>query len=323
LCFDFERPSQPEIPSLVNHDPASRFAERFAALLKEEPSKRFDNAAVSQLAREVFGSSAGHARDAYDAVEAGFNVFLQRIGLDLGNVPAALERLLAEQQRLPLQTRRDQKQIDFQQFSTPPAEALVVVKAAGLRPEMAVLEPSAGTGNIAVLARMAGALVDTNEIDPRRRELLSLLGFKPTDHDAERLDNLLPLDKTYHAVLMNPPFSATGGRVSGHNTAFGARHVEQALLRLKPGGRLVAIVGQGMALERPTFRNWWSDISDRYQVRANIGIDGQEYAKFGTTFGHQIIVVDREEPPRGGSSIITASGHCPASDETGLSGRLG
>ena len=69
---------------------------------------------------------------------------------------------------------------------------------------MAVLEPSAGTGNIAVLARLAGAQVDTNEIDPRRRELLALQGFEPTAFDAERLDNLLPPEKTYHAVVMNP-----------------------------------------------------------------------------------------------------------------------
>ncbi len=60
----------------------------------------------------------------------------------------------------------------------------------------------------------------------------------------------------------------------GHRTAFGARHVEQALLRLKPGGRLVAIVGRGMALERPTFRKWWAEIEQRYHVRANLGIDG-------------------------------------------------
>lgn len=153
---------------------------------------------------------------------------------------AAIDKLLVVQARLPVQTRRDQTQIEFQQFSTPPAEALVVVKAAALCPGMSVLEPSAGTGNIAVLARLLGAEVDTNEIDPRRHELLALQGFEPTAFDAERLDNLLPPEKTYHAVVMNPPFSATGGRVNGHRTAFGARHIEQALLRLRAGGRLVA-----------------------------------------------------------------------------------
>ena len=97
--------------------------------------------------------------------------------------------------------------------------------------------------------------METNEIDERRRELLSLQGFSPSAFDAERWDNLLPAKKTYHAIVMNSPFSATGGRVNGHWTALGARHIEQALLRLKPDGRLMAIVGCGMALDRPAFRD--------------------------------------------------------------------
>jgi len=276
--------------------------------LESDPTAALNNAALSQLAREILGSSVGHARDTYDAAEAGFNIYLQRVGLDLSNTPAAIDKLLAEQSRLPLQNRRDQHQIEFQQFSTPPPEALLVVKAAALCEGMTVLEPSAGTGNIAVLARMSGAQIETNEIDPRRMNLLSLQGFTPTAYDAERLNNLIPPDKSYHAVVMNPPFSATGGRVSGHNTAFGARHLEQALLRLKLGGRLVAIVGCGMALERPAFRSWWEAIGQKYLVRANIGLDGSHYAKFGTTYDHQIVVIDRVPPTSQDSAIITGNG---------------
>lgn len=281
MLLDFDRPTETifDVASLPTLEcPVAQFARRFAALLEASPPVSFDNKAISRLAVEIFSSSAGHARDAYDAAEAGLNIYLHRKGLDLGNVTARLDQLLAVQARLPLQNRRDQAQIEFQQFSTPPAEALVVVKAAALRPGMNVLEPSAGTGNIAVLARLLGATVDTNEIDPRRRELLAIQGFEPTALDAERLDNLLPPEKTYHAIVMNPPFSATGGRVNGHRTAFGARHIEQALLRLKTGGRLVAIVGRGMASDRPGFQDWWEDIGSRYQVRANVGIDGREYA---------------------------------------------
>jgi hypothetical protein len=310
LRLDFERPAMPESTATAAaiDTPESAFALRFAALLEADPVARFDNAAVSRLAQEIFGSAAGHARDAYDSAEAGFNLYLKRAGLDLSNAPAAIDRLLSEQERLPLQTKRDQNQIDFQQFSTPPAQALVVVKAASLCAGMKVLEPSAGTGNIAVLARLSGAQVDTNEIDPRRRDLLALQGFEPTALDAERLDNLLPAENSYDCIVMNPPFSATGGRVTGHRTAFGARHIEQALLRLKPGGRLVAIVGCGMAMDRPAFREWWSDIAKRYRVRANVGMDGREYAKFGTTFDNQIIVIDRDGPTASASAIITGSG---------------
>jgi 16S rRNA G1207 methylase RsmC len=88
---------------------------------------------------------------------------------------------------------------------------------------MSVLEPSAGTGNLAVFARMAGGIVETNEIDPRRSELLAMQGLPVTNIDAERLHNLLDPGKTFDAIVMNPPISATGGRVTGHNTKFGAR----------------------------------------------------------------------------------------------------
>lgn len=310
MLLDFDRPADAEqVASLpAVESPISDFARRLASLFEADRSVQFDNTAISRLAQEVLGSSAGHGRDAYDAAEAGLNIYLHRTGVDLNNVLAAIDKLLVEQSRLPLQTRRDQTQIEFQQFSTPPAEALVVVKAAALCPGMSVLEPSAGTGNIAVLARLLGAHVDTNEIDPRRRELLALQGFEPTALDAERLDNLLPPEKTYHAIVMNPPFSATGGRVTGHRTAFGARHIEQALLRLKPGGRLVAIVGCGMAADRPGFRDWWMEIGSRYRVRANVGIDGRQYARFGTKFDNQIIVIDRDGQTTDETAIVT--GNC-------------
>ena len=50
---------------------------------------------------------------------------------------------------------------------------------------------------------------------------------------------------------------------------------------------MVAIVGRGMALERPTFRKWWTEIEQRYRVRANLGIDGSAYTRFGTTFDNR------------------------------------
>jgi len=288
-------------------DGVASLARRIAILLESDPRVVLDAHTLVELAREYLRGSAGHGREMYDAAEAGMNLFLARAGLDFGNIPESLNRLLAVQARMPWQTRRNSAQVELQQFSTPPAEAFLVVMAAALQPGMKVLEPSAGTGNIAALARLAGADVDVNEIDERRRNLLGLQGFSPMAVDAERLDNLLPSDKFYDAVVMNPPFSATGGRVRGHSTRFGARHVEQALLRLEPGGRLVAIVGRGMALDRPRFKAWWADIAGRFRVRANIGLDGSNYAKFGTSFDHQIIVIDHTGPTPDGRNIITGN----------------
>jgi hypothetical protein len=60
-------------------------------------------------------------------------------------------------------------------------------------------------------------------------------------------------------------------------------------------------------MDRPAFREWWSSIGARYHVRANLGVDGNEYAKFGTTFDHQIIVIDRDTPSSNSSAIITGT----------------
>lgn len=310
LHLDFEQGTPPSPTKNADYveNALSRFAARFAAVLDADASAHFDNRATNELAREIFGSAAGHSRDAYDAAEAGFNLYLARTGLDVRRVKASINWLREQEARLPRQNKRDHTQVEFQQFSTPHAEGLVVLWAAALRSDMAVLEPSAGTGNLAVLARLAGCQVDTNEIDPRRRLLLTLQGFDPTDLDAERLDNLLPPEKTYDAIVMNPPFSATGGRVRGHDGAFGARHVEQALLRLKPGGRLVALVGPEMSFHRTKVLKWWDAIQDKYRLRANIGIDGREYARFGTTYDHQIIVIDHDGPTPSAWSVIMGDG---------------
>lgn len=160
-------------------------------------------------------------------------------------------------------------------------------------------EPSAGTGDLAIWSKIAGAVVVLNELSPRRQTLLAVLfpQSRIFKENAEQLDNVLPTDVLPTVIVMNPPFSSTAGRVQGQrDTANGARHIEQALKRLQDGGRLVAIVGNGMAADRPAFSKWWSDIEKKYNVRANVGISGREYAKYGTTFDNQILVIDKTGP---------------------------
>ena len=72
---------------------------------------------------------------------------------------------------------------------------------------------------------------------------------------------------------MNPPFSAEQEEW-GKEGPIAKRHVEQALSRLEPNGRLVAILGRGMADSSATFRDWWAEIKKEYNVLANITIEG-------------------------------------------------
>ena len=89
------------------------------------------------------------------------------------------------------------------------------------------------------------------------------------------------------------------------STKFAEAHIEQALKRLEPGGRLVAIVGKGMADDAPSFKSWWQQIKLEYNVKANIGIEGKNYQKYGTTFGIQLLVIDKDGPTTG--EVITDS----------------
>lgn len=253
------------------------------------------------VADVAFGGTQAQGRytpkDAYDAMELGMNQWIAR------QVPAsANERPLATVQELgkavellPTQTKRTEEQNEFQQFSTPPPFGFIASWVANILPGEVVLEPSAGIGGIGVFAQLAGGRVVVNELSKRRGELLKLLGFaRVFAENAEQLHNILPADVKPTVVVMNPPFSSTAGRMQGtRSTAVGAQHIEQALKRLQPGGRLVAIVGEGMAFGKPTFTEWWAGIRQKYNVRANIHVSGRAYAKYGTSFGNQIIVIDK------------------------------
>ncbi len=153
---------------------------------------------------------------------------------------------------------------------------------------------SGGIGGLAVFSKNSGASTYVNEFSARRAGFLKEMGFENiSQEDAAQLDNVLPLDIKPTVIVMNPPFSATAGRTSINQTMNGAKHIEQALNRLEPGGRLVAIVGQGMAMDAAHFNKWWSKIKGEYNVLANVGVSGKEYAKYGTTFDNQILVIDK------------------------------
>jgi antirestriction protein ArdC/phage/plasmid primase-like uncharacterized protein/predicted RNA methylase len=242
------------------------------------------------------------SKDAYDAMEVAFNIHLMSteradwIGKDGTWAKNKAKELTDRIQKLPTQSRRDEEMEEFQQFSTPPALSFVANWVANISPSDVMMEPTAGTGDLAIWSKIAGADIVLNELSQRRLALLTRLFpqamvFK---ENAEQLDNVLPTNIKPTVIVMNPPFSSSAGRVHGQrDTTIGAKHIEQALKRLENNGRLVSIVGSGMAADRPAFSKWWKEIKGKYNVRANIGISGKEYAKYGTTFDSQILVIDK------------------------------
>ena len=104
------------------------------------------------------GAAGGwQQRDSFEALEVALSLAIPDLvgRMDVGAAISTLEALAKE---LPTHTVRSEDQIQFQQFSTPPALARLAVYLARLSSDDMLLEPSAGTGIIASLAK--GAVKD-------------------------------------------------------------------------------------------------------------------------------------------------------------------
>ncbi|MCE7963557.1 MAG: hypothetical protein DYH05_13845 [Acidobacteria bacterium ACB1] len=205
-------------------------------------------------------------------------------------VEAVSEILKPLQNRIPTQTWRSETQIAFQQFSTPATIAYLAAYLLNIQPDETVLEPSCGTGSLAVWASAAGATVITNEIDQRRRTLAKVLGLKPFALDGEFIDDLLPHCLIPDIVLANPPFSSTGGRVNRNSREFGFRHVKSALRRLKLGGRFAVILGENGSPTSRIGRLFWNSLRPVLQVRTSIELPGREFYCNGTSVKTTLII---------------------------------
>jgi len=283
-----------------------RVAEVVAELLKT--GKPFDERVLYSSMEMEFGGTAAEGKftpkDAYDAMEMGVNLYVRskrmsptlQVALAVGDI-AGLVRLV---EQLPTQTRRTGETDEFQQFSTPPAYAYLVNWLANIKSGDQVLEPSAGVGGLAIFAEQAGGRLILNEYSARRAALLREMfpGRPMFTEDAAQLHNILPDDIRPGVVVMNPPFSSTAGRIEGHrDSAEGLQHISQALLMLADGGRLVAIMGEG--INAPSRAAWWADVRKKYTVRANVTVSRDVYRKYGTTFPTVLVVIDKVGPHQG------------------------
>ena len=240
-------------------------------------------------------------RQAYDLVQAA------AILADADEAHAAdpllrLARLTGAADARATETRRSEAQVRLQQFSTPLPYAHVAAVAAAIRPGDVVLEPSAGTGALAHMARLAGGHVVLNELDPFRAALLhAVFRTQPTRHDAEHIDDVLPRDLLADVVLMNPPFSSSAAREGDPTIAL--RHVLSATRRLAPGGRLVAILPMAAcAARQPAL---WARLMARVVPRLHLVLPGRVYRRMGTSVETALLVADRlEDGTRRGRAVL-------------------
>lgn len=160
------------------------------------------------------------------------------------------------------------QQQTFQSFNTPPGVASQMMEWADLTAGDKVLEPSAGTGNL-IRAAMAHGIFQSDitavEIDEKKASALKCLcaDFLACNGDLGKFDK----------VLMNPPFTR------GADIA----HIQHALKFLAPGGRLVAICGNG-----PKQREALQPIADQW-----IDLEPGAFKESGTNVSAAILVMNR------------------------------
>ncbi|MUZ62574.1 strawberry notch-like NTP hydrolase domain-containing protein [Agrobacterium vitis] len=279
-----------------------------------ERGERVGTTVLRSAMETAFGvsdsSGVWNWKAAYDACEVATVVFLRKYGHALfRKAVSPVSRLSALSKiagLLPTHTRRSEESQAFQQFSTPVPLALASVTAAAITSNDIVLEPSAGTGLLAILAEISGGTLLLNELAEVRAELLVYLfpAIAVTRLDAAQIDDYLAPSAVPSVVLMNPPFSALAN-VSGRVADAGFRHIASALNRLAPGGRLVTITGANVGPELPDWRDAFVRLQDRSTIVFSAGIAGPVYAKHGTTFPTRLTVIDKT--PADDPAIVPAS----------------
>lgn len=278
------------------------------------------NIDTTVLRRVMEGTTGGSDRDgvwlwkdAYDILEAALVLYVRN------TIAPALSRGASYQEILQIVTDisallphhriRSTEMEALQQFSTPLPFAYVASVAAGISPGEVVLEPSAGTGILAVYAELHGGIVHTNEVGKKRLDILRHLfpTTRVTAHNAEYLDDILDPGIEPSVILMNPPFSASL-RSFKRSSDVTARHIGTALARLQPGGRLVTITGANFSPYAGTWKNVFVRWQRTANVRLSIPITGRIYTPHGTSFPTRLTVLDKvpaDDPQEFGEMLGT------------------
>lgn len=188
-------------------------------------------------------------------------------------------------------------------FPTPAPIVQMLIEWADIQPHQYVLEPSAGKGDIAdalLELHLDGdgdslVHVDCVEIN---HSLYEILKFKNHEIAGRNIFDLAP-DQSYDRVVMNPPFENYRD----------VMHVMYVYEFLKPGGRLVSIVGanaqNSKAAKYEEFRAWLDEVGGYFE-----DLPEKAFAKgdVPTQVSTVAVVIDKapvETAPEG-SMIITA-----------------
>ncbi len=267
---------------------------------------------ASELLGATVERGTKEAKATEETIEASL-VRTARLLVDTAETPGqAYERLVDLYERQPNLSTRSSTSIQNQAYSTPVPLGYLVSALAGITPESVVYEPTGGHGALLVEANRETAIV--NEIDPVRAADLRAQGFQVTEQDASSYKPKQPVD----VIVMNPPFGAV--RVDGVSKewlvrggaatpAYRTTNIDHAialhsLQSLKDEGRAVLILGAPMGQKTgnqeaaaTTYNGgqyvaFYKSLYDNYNVTQHFTVMGNLYARQGTSYPVDVIVVD-------------------------------
>lgn len=171
----------------------------------------------------------------------------------------------------------------FQFFATPEKVAKAMIELATLEDWHRVLEPSAGTGDIAMHIPPWIAELIVVEINPACIEVLSKYyqGFEEdfltlTEEDLGMFDR----------IIANPPFTKNQD----------IDHVKHMYELLNPGGRIVSIMGTswrfGSQKKQVDFRNWINSMIIAFDAEI-IELDADTFKESGTNVSSVIVLIKK------------------------------
>jgi len=166
-------------------------------------------------------------------------------------------------------------------FPTPYSIGTKMARLAELEPGCVVLEPSAGTGELAqaILEIEPTAQVVCGEKDAQRVEVLKSKGL-----DARQWD-FLEYDGRHKYIIQNPPFEELQD----------IDHVLHAYECLVPGGVLVSVISESPFFrtdeKAEVFRRWLADM--QHQV---VDLERGAFSESGTGVKARIVVIKKPKP---------------------------
>ena len=164
-------------------------------------------------------------------------------------------------------------------FPAPAPVVKLMLDRAQLGPGLTILEPSAGSGNIAdaVRAKLPNAEIYCFELNRRLAQILKLKGHH-VDGDDFMIDEAIA--RIFDRVIMNPPFEKQAD----------IDHVRKAHRLLKPGGLLISIMAPGFEFRQDRksteFRTWLDEMGGTWE-----DLPMESFKASGTGVGTKLVTI--------------------------------